>query len=137
MKLSSYRRIITQDYGKDDQELIEQLGSTVNDSFNSLYSALNKRLNFTDNIASTLKQIVITVDSNGNLQQSSQFTSDVPNTPVIGVICIRAVNITNPGTYATAQPFVSFSQNGNTIIINNIKGLQPNQQWRLTIVAIN
>jgi hypothetical protein len=137
MKLASYRRIITQDYSEDDQELIEQLGSTVNDSFNSVYSALNKRINFTDNIASTVKELVVTLDANGIPQQLIRFNVDVPNTPVIQVICGRAINITNPGVYPTAAPFVSFTQNGNTIIINHITGLAANQQWRIIVTAIN
>jgi hypothetical protein len=137
MKLASYRRIITQDYSEDDQELIEQLGGTVNDSFNSIYSALNKRINFTDNIASTVKELVVTLDSNGIPQQLIRFNVDVPNTPVVQVICGRARNITNPGVYPTAAPFVSFTQNGNTIIINHITGLAANQQWRIIVTAIN
>ena len=137
MKLASYKRIITQDYKAEDQDLIEQLASPINDSFNSIYNALNKRITFSENIASTVKQVVVTLDATGKPAQFIQFTVDVPNVPVIGVRCERAVNITNPGTYPTAAPFVSFTQNGNTIVINHITGLQPNQQWRLTLIAIN
>lgn len=137
MKLASYRRIITQDYTDEDQELIEQLGSTINDSFNSVYGVLNKRINFTDNIASTVKEIIVTLDSNGIPQQLIRFNVDVPNTPVVQVICGRARNITNPGTYPTSAPFISFTQNGNSIIINHITGLAANQQWRIIVTAIN
>src|SRR4051812_31377278 len=121
MKLSSFRRMITQDFAKDYQELVEQLGSTINDSFNSVYLALNKRITFADNIASTVKQITVTVDSEGNLLQLTRVTLDVKNSPVIGVICIRAVNLTNPLVYPVAAPLISFTQNANEIVINNIK----------------
>lgn len=137
MKLASYRRIITQDYQKEDQELVEQFGSTVNDSFNSVYSALNKRLTFTDNIAATVKELIVTLDSDGIPQQLTRFTVDVPNVPVVQILCGRARNITNPGVYPTAAPFISFTQNANTIIINHITGLAPNQQWRIIVTAIN
>jgi hypothetical protein len=137
MKLSSYRRIITQDYTEEDQEMIEQLGGTVNDSFNSIYSALNKRLTLTDNIGATVKELVVTLDSNGIPQQLIRFTTDVPSTSVVQVTCGRARNITNPSTYPTAAPFVSFTQIGNTIVINHITGLAPNQQWRIVITAWN
>lgn len=137
MKLASYRRIITQDYQDDDQELVEQLGSNINDSFNSVYSALNKRLSFTDNISATVKEIVVTLDSNGIPQQLTRFSVDVPNVAVVQVLCGRARNLTNPNTYPTAAPFVSFTQNGNTIVINHITGLAPNQQWRIVVTAIN
>lgn len=137
MKLASYRRIITQDYEKDDQKLIEQLGSTINDSFNSVYSALGKRLTFTDNIAATVKELIVTLDSNGVPQQLTRFSVDVPNLPVVQVICGRARNITNPTTYPTSAPFISFTQNGDTVIINHITGLAANQQWRIIVTALN
>lgn len=137
MKLASYRRIITQDYTEEDQELIEQLGSTVNDSFNSVYSALNKRLNLTDNIAATVKELVVTLDSNGIPQQLTRFSLDVPNASVVQVTCGRARNITNPSIYPTAAPFISFTQSGNSIIINHITGLAAGQQWRIIVTAWN
>lgn len=137
MKLSSYRRIITQDFTKEDQELIEQLGSNINDGFNSLYSVLNKRTSFADNIACTVKQLVVTVDASGDLLQTVQFAVDVLNTPIIGLMVVEAKNLTNPGTYPTSAPWASFIQNGNNIVISNIKGLQANQQYRIRIIAIN
>jgi hypothetical protein len=137
MKLASYRRIITKDFATEDQELIEQLGSTINDSFNSVYSILNKRVNLTDNIAATVKEIIVIVDSDGIPTSLVRFTVDVPNVPVVQVICGRARNITNPTTYPTAAPFISFTQNGNTVIINHITGLAANQQWRLIVTALN
>lgn len=137
MKLSSYRRIITQDYQEEDQEMIEQIGSTINDSFNSVYSVLNKRITFTDNISATVKELVLTLNEDGTPQQLIRFTTDVLNTPVVQVLCGRARNITNPSTYPTAAPFISFTQNGNTIIINHITGLAPNQQWRIIVTALN
>ena len=137
MKLASYRRIITQDYKEDDQDLIEQLGSTVNDSFNSVYSALNKRLTLTENIAATVKELVVTLDSNGIPQQLTRFNTDVPNVPVVQVLCGRARNITNPTVYPTSGITVSFTQDGNSIIINHITGLAPNQQWKIIVTAWN
>lgn len=137
MKLPSYRRIITQDYAEDDQELVEQIGSVINDSFNSVYSTLNKRITFTDNIAGTVKELVVSVDANGIPQQSTRFTVDVPNTPVVQVLCGRARNITNPSTYPTSAPFISFVQNGNNVVITHITGLAPNQQWRIIVTALN
>lgn len=137
MKLSSYKRIITQDYTDDDQELVEQLGGTLNDSFNSIYSALNKRLTIPENIAATRKELVVTVDSNGIPTQLIRFSLDVPNTPVVEVTCGRARNLTNPTTYPSSGVTVSFTQNGNSIIINHITGLAANQQWRIVVTAWN
>lgn len=137
MKLSSFKRIITQDFPKESQKLIEQLGSTLNDSFNQVYSALNKRLTFSDNIACTIKDVEVIVDSNGNPTQIASFSLDVPNMPVLGVVVIKADNLTNSVIYPTSSPFVSFQIVGNTVRINNITGLQANQVYRLKVIAIN
>ncbi len=137
MKLASYRRIITQDYQEEDQELVEQIGSTINDSFNSVYSALNKRITLTENIAATVRELIVTLDSDGIPTSLIRFTTDVLNTPVVQVLCGRARNITNPTTYPSSAPFISFTQNGNTVIINHITGLSPNQQWRIIVTALN
>jgi hypothetical protein len=137
MKLPSFRRIITQDFKKEFQELMEQLGSNINDGFNVVYTALNKRLTFTDNIACTVKTITVTVDSSGNPQEFSQFNLDVQNTPVLGVVVISAQNLTNPAVYPSSAVWISYSQDGNRIIINNIKGLQADNVYSLRVIAIN
>jgi len=137
MKLPSYKRIITQDYNPDDQELIEQLGGNINDSFNLLYSALNKRLTFGDNLSSTIRDVEIIVDSNGKPINDVSFRLDVLNTPVIGCFCIRALNLTNSNVYPTGSPWISFIQNENQIRVLNVTNLQPNNRYSLKIIALN
>jgi hypothetical protein len=137
MKLPSYKRIITQDYEPDDQELIEQLSGNINDSFGLLYSALNKRLTFGDNLSSTIRDVEITVDSNGKPVNDVFFRLDVLNTPVIGCFCIRALNLTNSNVYPTGSPWISFIQSENQIRVLNVTNLQPNNRYSLKIIALN
>lgn len=137
MKLSSFKRIITQDFPKESQKMIEQLGSTLNDSFTQIYSAINKRLTFADNIACTVKDVQVMVDSSGNTTQIASFSLDVPNMPVLGVVVIKAENLTNSAVYPTTAPFISYQIVGNTVRINNITGLQENNVYRLKVIAIN
>jgi hypothetical protein len=137
MKLSSFKRIITQDFPKESQKLMEQLGSTLNDSFNQVFSALNKRITFSENIACTVKDVLVIVDSNGNPTQIASFALDVPNLPVLGVTVIKVENLTNSTIYPTSAPFISFQIVNNTVRINNITGLLPNNTYRLKVIAIN
>jgi hypothetical protein len=137
MKLPSYKRIITQDYDQENQELVEQLGGNVNDSFNLIYSALNNRLTFGENIASTVKDVEIIVDSTGKPINDTSFRLDVTNTPVLGCICIKATNLANSNTYPTGAPWISFAQNDNSIRILNVTNLQPNTRYSLKIIALN
>lgn len=137
MKLPSFRRIITTDFEQEYQKLVESIGSTINDSFNIIYSALNKRLTLNDNIMCTVKEINVTVDSSGNPTAASTFSLDVQNTQIIGISVLRAENLTNSAVFPTNAPFISYAQTGNVIRINNITGLQANNLYRIKLVAYN
>lgn len=137
MKLPSYKRIITQDYKEEDQEMIEQLGGNINDSFGVLYSALTNKLNFSENFASTVKDVEIVVDSNGKPTNDAAFKLDIVNVQVTGCFCVRATNLTNSNGYPTGSPWISFIQKENTIRILNVTNLQPNNRYILRIIALN
>ena len=137
MKLPSYKRIITQDYKEEDQELIEQLGTTVNDSFNSIYSALSNKLTFSENFSSTIKDVEVIVDANGKPTNEAGFKLDILNTQITGCFCVKATNLTNSNVYPTGSPWVSFLQKENSIRILNVTNLQPNNRYILRIIALN
>jgi hypothetical protein len=135
-KLKSYKRIITSDYEKDSQPLVEQLGDTLNDAFNDIYFTLNGRVELSNNIACTVRFVDVTVDANGI--PTSRTTFSVNNTlPVIGCQVIQALNQTNSAVYPTGAPFISYTQIDQALLINHITGLQPNMRYTLRIVAYN
>lgn len=133
-KLSSYKRIITNDYAEKDRDLIDQLSGSVNDSFNSLYFAVNGRLSLSENILCTVKDVEITVNSSGIPTFTASFTLN-SNYLVSGCQVIKAENLTNSSIYPTGQPFISFVQNGNNVIINHISNLQANSRYLVRVVA--
>lgn len=135
-KLKSYKRIITSDFKKEDQELVENIGGTLNDAFNDVFFILNGRASLADNIACTVNTVDVVVDASGIPTSRTTFTLNNTN-QVIGCQVILAVNQTNPAIYPTGAPFISFSQIDKAILINHITGLQPNQRWTLRIIAWN
>lgn len=135
-KLKSYKRIITQDYKPEDQDMIEQLGGSVNDSFNDIYFALNNRISLVDNIFCTVRLVDVTVNSAGIPVNRTTFALNT-TFPVIGCQVISAMNQTNSAAYPTGAPFISFTQIDQALLINHITGLQPNQRYTLRIVAYN
>jgi hypothetical protein len=137
MKLPSFKRLITQDFDKEYQKLIEQLGGTINDAFNQVFFALNKRLTFKDNISATVRDVQVQVDTEGTPLSNTTFGLDVKNTPVIGCMVIQATNLTNSAIYPEGSVFISFTQIDNNILINNIKGLQEGYFWSIRVIAIN
>lgn len=76
MKLKSFRRIITQDFEKQYQKLIEQISSPINNAFNELYFTLNGRVSLYDNLYCTVKDLDLTVNAAGIPTVTTSFTLD-------------------------------------------------------------
>ena len=136
MKLGSYKRIISSDFKSEDQPFVEQLGGNVNDGMEQLFFALSGRLTFEDNFLSTVKEIEVTVGATGNpLNRTDLLLSN--NNVVKGILVISAVNKTSSSTFPTGTPFVSFTQSGTSMTINNITNLQANNRYLIRLIALN
>jgi hypothetical protein len=136
MKLGNFKRIISNDYPETNRDLVEQLGKSLNDGIEQLYFANNNKLTFSDNFAATVKEVEITVGANGNPINRTSILLNNTNV-VIGNIVISAVNKSNATLYPTSSPFISFTQDGKTLYIDNITGLQANNRYLVKIIALN
>lgn len=134
-KLQSYKRIITSDYQTEDQELIEQLGASLNDVIDDHQNLLSGKITLRDNIFCTVKDVELTVDANGGTGNTRIGLNT--NNQVIGTLVILATNLTNSSIYPVSAPFISFTQLEKSLLLNNITGLPPGYRWRLRIVAWN
>jgi hypothetical protein len=137
MKLPSYRRIIKTDYSDDYQALVEKLAVSINNGFDTIYEALNKKLNFTDNISSTISQFTVTVDESGVPSKKTQFKLDKNQETVSGLIVIDCYQEKNTTIPPPSAVFVNFVKSENNILINNIKGLTENTSYVIKVLAIN
>jgi hypothetical protein len=136
MKLPNFKRLIKSDYKQEFQSLIETLSFSLNNGIEVLYQALNKSITLKDNVACTVKDIIVEVDSTGNPKAKTSFSLDTSNR-ILGICVLNVINLTTPTLLPSSGVFVSFSQESRTININNIKGLPENQQFTLTIVAFD
>jgi hypothetical protein len=136
MKLSNYTRIISNDYPTDDQELVERLGGQVNDGMDQLFFAVGGRLTFADNFLCTQKEIEITVRSTGVPTTRTSITLANSNT-VIGCLVISAINKTNTTAFPTSTPFISFTQNGTSLFIDNVTGLTSENRYLVKFICFN
>jgi hypothetical protein len=137
MKLPSYRRIFKTDYAEDYQALVEKLAVSINYGFDTLYDALNQKLNFQDNIASTIADFDVTVDSSGKPRQKTQFKLSGSQTSVQGLIVLNCYGAKDSTVLPTGGIFISFNKNENYININYIKGLQTDIQYTIKVLAIS
>lgn len=136
MKLSNFKRIISTDFDQKDQQLIERLGRNLNDGIDGLYFALNNKLTFEDNFLATVKEIEVTVDSTGVPTTKTSILLG-NNSPVKGTLVLATTNKTNSSVYLTAAPFITFSQNGTSLFIDHITGLQANNRYIVRFIAFN
>lgn len=136
MLLGSYRRINKTDYEEQYQKLIEQLAVSVNNGFDTLFDALNGKLDFKNNISSTITEFTVSVDSNGKPQQKTQFKLSGKQQNVEGLIVLNTEGTTDPDLLPTSGISISYTKNNNFIIINNIKGLEAEKSYRIKVLAL-
>jgi len=134
MKLPNFKRIYKTDYPAEMQDNIERLAQSINDGFDKLYDAVNKKLSIRDNIQCTVKEVDLTVkDTSGNLLTPVSFTLET-NGRAEGITVIKVDNLTNPAGYPDKGIFVSFSQTGSILTITNITGLLANNLYKVKMI---
>jgi hypothetical protein len=135
MILPSIKRIFKQDFESQFQNLVEQLSFIINSNTEVLFQALNNGLTFEDNIFSETKTLAVTVDSTGAPTKSLSFQNTLGSS-ITGLQVINAVSTAKGASiYPTGGIFCSFSQNGQTVTINNITGLPANVAFSISIVT--
>lgn len=134
-KLSSYRRLFGQDY-PENRDLIDQIGTPINASFEEIYSALNNRLTFRENISATIVEFGVTVDSNGYPKNDTQFKLSNGQTTVEGLIVINVTGSKDPSLLTSGGVNVKFKRNENFIIVQNVQGLQADKPYTIKAICL-
>jgi hypothetical protein len=134
MKLPSFKRLRSSDFGEKDQQLVDQLSISINEGFDRLYFAMGNKLSLVDNIACDIITVEIEVDSSGN-PTSTTFAKLSRTDSVIGCNVIKVENLTNANVFPTTCPFITFVQNNNSLILQNITGLPVSNTFRIKFIA--
>lgn len=137
MKLPNQRRIYTQDFPEEYQDFVTKLAESLNINLEFLYQALNKNISLRDNIACTIREVTVVVDSTGTPASQTTFALD-NNLPVLGVTALSTINLTNSTGYPTGQPYVAWEfNNQGKFVIRYISSLTPGNTYRLTLSIWN
>lgn len=134
MRLPSFKQLRKTDFKTEYQDLIETLSLSVNNAIESLNDLANKKISLTDNVACTVKDVLVIVDSSGAPTTNTAIALDSTN-KVLGTSIILVTNQTNSNTYPTNAPFISYQAAEKSIIIRNITGLQAGQKWLLRVIV--
>ena len=132
--IDNVRRIVREDYDQKYHALIDKLAFVLNTFMEQVVTEVNGQIDFT-NLAQDKIGFSITVDADGIPVTTTLVRSTVSR--ATGFTIIRALNQTNLGTYATNQPFVSFSVQTDTTLmkINHVSGLQAGEKYSLTAIV--
>lgn len=134
-KISPFKRIYYTDYPQQFQDLVSQLADTLNTSLSSITTAFTNGVGLRDNLAVTVKDVTVMVDSTGTPTSTTAFT--ISNTNAIDgiqVISAAALNQNTP-VFPTGGIFVSFTQSQNKVTIINTTGIPANIPFTLRIIA--
>lgn len=136
-KLASFRRIIKTDFAQEYQPLVEQLAVSVNNGFDTVFNALNGKLNFADNILSTIAEFKVTVSAEGIPQQTTQFKLDKNQSNLIGLLVLNVTGAEDPNLRAVSGLAISYTPNSGIVTINNIKGLEALKPYNVKVLALS
>jgi hypothetical protein len=133
MKVPSLKKIWKTDYPAQYHDLVDQLSTTINSSFETLYNMAARNVSLRDNVFCTVKAVELKVDSNG--APSPALSIPIPQPANIeGLHAIQVVNLTNPTNYSVSGIQVFYSTNSNGITINNVKGLRVGDNYSIKLV---
>lgn len=134
MRLPNFRRIIKQDFEKQYNQLVERLSVSINNGFDVMFEALNNKISLQNNIMCTVIDIELEPSSSGTPKNPANLTLTYSGKTSI-VVVGKVDNLTNPSSYPTSAPFISWSQNDTTLTINHITGLTADNKYSIRLVA--
>lgn len=133
-KFGFLKRLVKEDFKKEDQAIIDKIAFILNPALESLTQALSNNLTFEENLNAQVKELELIVGSNGIPTSSVSFSSTLKGT-CKGLMVVRVENLTNSVAYPSGAPFISFSDNAGQITINHITGLTAGNKYRLRVIA--
>jgi hypothetical protein len=133
MLIDNIKRIVKEQFPKENDTLIDKLGFILNDFMIQVQTAINGNLGI-ENFKQELLTINIKVNPNGVPIIGDKLKTKLNR--ISGIICVRVINQTNTAIYPSNTPLVSFSQNSNLITLQHITGLLPDNDYTLTLLLI-
>lgn len=132
-KLSDIRRIVPEDFQKDDQDAAQKIAGSYNEFADELYQVINGQLDFS-NLARRKISLDLTISSTGSITGTKTAITDLSF--ISGINIIKVDNLTNTTIRPTSAPFLGFTYNGSgRFTIDYLLGL-PSGKWRIVLEVI-
>lgn len=133
-KLSDIRRIIPEEFDKEERGVAEKIAESYNEFADELYEVVNGQLDF-DNLARYKAAVDITFNSAGDPVGNINIATNL--TYVSMVLIGNAQNLSNSNARFSTSPYIGWTYQGGGIvkILYGI-GFTPGVRYRLTLEII-
>lgn len=136
MKVPTFKRLNKNDYPEEFRDLIEKLSFIINDGFDVVYTALDGRIS-PENQLEIIKDATLQVNDDGIPQARINCTFTGSRIKkAVGCLVINVANVNNPVLYPDSGVTASWVQEGESITITHLTGLQPNTPWQVRFLIL-
>jgi hypothetical protein len=133
-KLPKISKLRKEDFPEEYDTLLEGLLYGINSFFETVYSALNKQLNFSENLNTQIVEVSVTAPITA--ARPLEFTRTI-NGLCKGIVVVELTNLDNAGEVLTTSPFCQFSNGESTVRVTNITGLTSGKRYRIRLLCMN
>ena len=133
MQISNVRRIIIEDFKKEDRETVGKLATIINSFMEEIVTLTQGNID-TDNLNRSIIKVDVIVDANGLPTNLTQINTNLISNSGHKIINAQALTGT---VNVLSAPYIDYTYQGNgRIKVNKIFGLPANKKIRLTIEFI-
>jgi hypothetical protein len=131
-KLPTQKKILREDV-KGAPDWINSVIGPINSFMENVYTALNKNVTFSENIASFIKEITVTTPSGYPTMDDIEFMSEL-KTKALGVTVMQAYE---KSTYAPAPGpvYAPWIEDNGSIILSQITGLEASKTYLIRLLV--
>ena len=130
-KLTAGRRITSEDFSTEEQNLVRKLAFILNPFMSEVTSAFNGKITI-ENLNMSYQTISLKVDGSGNVSTNAKFQNPLST---FGIIVCSATP--SDGTsFITSAPFVTSRTANGVTEIQNVTGLQADVQYSLNLLIL-
>lgn len=135
MKLDNVKRIVTEDFSKDDQELASRIGTVLNSFMEQVVNTVNGNISIENMDREFVTLTKVNVNSSGVPFQKIQFSSTKSSYESHNVI--HVINTTNPSKLLNSRPYVTFASQGNGLYtVRHVTGLVSGDEYTIKLELI-
>jgi hypothetical protein len=133
MQLSNVRRIVIEDFAKDDRAVVQKLAEIINPFMTEVIELSVGNIDY-DNLARSKVTVDVTVDASGNVIGVSQINTQLQS--YSGNKIIHVQSLVGSANVISA-PYLDCTYQGNGIVkINKLYGLVVGKKTRVTFEFI-